>query len=372
MRPTRAEIDLKALQFNYEGIRKKVGKNIKVMGIVKANAYGHGIIDISQALIRFGTEFLGTALLEEGIFLRKHGISVPILILGGVGESHLQQVQAYNLDVNVPSFQSARRIDEALESIDRDARIRVHLEIDTGMSRTGASIHEAQRFVEESVRLKHLEVVGVFSHFATSDEKDKSFAYQQLEQFDTLIRKLRGNGIEIPLVHIANSGAILDMKDSYYSMVRPGIMLYGIYPSETTSESIPLKPVLSLKSNVSFLKTVPAGTSISYGRTHFTASTTTIATIPIGYVDGYSRRLSHQAEVLIRGRRYPVVGTICMDHLMVDVGMDSAISLGDSVVLIGEDQNEAITVEELSKKLGTVTYEILTGISARIPRITIQ
>ncbi|MBI1804060.1 MAG: alanine racemase [Ignavibacteriae bacterium] len=371
MRLTRVEINLNALQFNVSEIRKRVGPKVKIMGIVKANAYGHGIVGVAHALTRFGVDYLGVGFLEEGVQLRNHGISAPILVLGGVVGSQIHQFLSYDLDITVASIEIAELIDtEAL--VNSGKRARVHLKIDTGMERIGVHAENAGPFIERVCGLKNIDVVGIYSHLATADEHDKSFAEEQMQRFTTVLDCIRRKGIAIPFQHIANSGAILDLPQSYYSMVRPGIMLYGIYPSDTTSESIPLHPVLTLRSKVAFIKEVPAGVSISYGRQYTTTRRTKIATVPIGYGDGYGRMLTNQIDVLIRGNRYPVVGTICMDQIMVDLGPDSNVHVGVDVTLIGREGNETITAWEISKKLGTIPYEVLTNIAARVPRVTTE
>ncbi|HLF13276.1 MAG TPA: alanine racemase [Bacteroidota bacterium] len=369
MRVTRAEIDLRALRFNYEGVRKRVGPGVRIMGIVKANAYGHGIIEVSRALVRFGIDYLGVGFAEEGIALRKAGVTCPVLVLGGVLGRQISDFLEHRLDITVSSLEIARQIDEEVRRSPAGARAHVHLKIDTGMERIGVKSENAARFIDEVGRLQGITMRGLYSHFATADEADKSFALEQLKKFDAVVAAARQAGHDIPYIHIANSGAVLDMPGSCHTMVRPGIMLYGIYPSGETGRSIPLRPVLSLRSNVVFIKEVAGGTPVSYGRKYTTGKTTRIATIPVGYGDGYPRRLSNSANVLIGGRGYPVVGTVCMDALMVDIGMDAVIHVGDDVTLIGADGGAQIGVWELSETVGTVPYEILTGIAARVPRI---
>lgn len=371
MRPTRAEIDGTALRYNLDGIRQRVGKDVKVMGIVKANAYGHGIVEVSRILAEQQIDYLGVGFLDEGIVLRRAGITTPILVLGGVLGDHIGEFLAHELEITVSSRELAKRIDHEASAIGTK-KARVHLKIDTGMERIGVRAENAAAFAQEVAKYPHLEMMGIYSHFATADEKDKTFAFQQLERFNKASQAIEEAGIHVPLKHIANSGAILDIPNSYCDMVRAGMMLYGLYPSHETSESIPLRPILSLRSKVVFLKEVLGGRSIGYGRTYFTKKRTTIATVPIGYGDGYSRMLSHKTEVLIRGNRYPVVGTICMDQLMVDVGLGSAVRVGDDVTLVGRDGTEKITVWDIAKKVGTNQYEILCMIAARVPRVCLE
>jgi len=370
MRLTRAEIDLKNLRDNFDGIRKRVGSGVKVMGVVKANGYGHGMVRVAQALSEFGVDYLGVGFLEEGIELRRQGIWMPILVLGGVLGSQIQDFLYQDLEITVSSLEIARQISSVAERSGKKAK--VHLKIDTGMERIGVRSEHAPQFVQEVSSLKSLDVVGIYSHLATSGDRDKSFAHTQLSRFDEVLRNISRLGINIPLQHIANSGAILDLPNSYYTMVRPGIMLYGMYPTLETTRSVPLSAVFSLRSTVVFIKEVSANTSISYGRTYFTSSRTRIATVPLGYGDGYSRRLSNQTHVLIHGKGCPVVGTICMDQLMVDIGEDAEVHVGDEVTLIGQDGSEAISAWDLAEKIGTVPYEVFTGVTERVPRVYIH
>ena len=370
MRLTRALIDLKSLRDNFEGIRKKIGPTVKVMGIVKANAYGHGIVEVSQALVGFGVDYLGVGFLEEGIELRRNGVGVPILVLGGVLGSHVHEFFEHDLEITVSSLEIAGHINQAAISLGKKAT--VHLKIDTGMERIGVRSEHAPAFIEAVSRLNHLNVVGLFSHFATSGERDRVFADEQVSRFNDVIEKIGSMGIEIPLTHMANSGAVLDLPEAYFSMVRPGMLLYGAYPTRETTESVPVSPVMQLKSNIVFIKEVPAARSISYGREYFTKDRTIIGTIPVGYGDGYGRRLTHKAEVLVHGRRFPIVGTICMDQIMVDLGLNSEIHVGDEVTLLGTDGNENISVWDLADGISTIPYEVFTGIAARVPRVYIS
>lgn len=371
MRITHAEIEVRKLQQNYLNTKGALHPDVKIMGIVKANAYGHGVLETSRLLTEFGIDYLGVGFLEEGIFLRQNGITVPILVLGGVLDNQVRSFLDFNLDITVSSLEIAQRIEhEVIQG--KNLKARIHLKIDTGMERIGVHAENSIPFIERVCRMKHLDVVGVYSHFATADDRDKSFARYQLERFQLVLQKVESSGIEIPLRHIANSGALIDMPDSHLTMVRPGIMLYGIYPSLETTERIKLDPVLSLKSKVVFIKEVPANTSVSYGRKYFTSGKTKIATVPVGYGDGYSRRLTGNSEVLIGGKRYPVVGVICMDQMMIDVGADTEVHVGDDVILIGQSSADKITAWDLAERVGTNPYEFLTGIATRVPRVFIN
>jgi alanine racemase len=369
MRLTRAEIDLNALRYNLHAIKRHIPSATKVLGLVKANAYGHGLVEIARALEREGIDYLGVGFLEEGIALREAGVILPILVLGGVVGSQIKDFLQHRLEITVSSLEIARRInDEAGGGV----KARVHLKIDTGMERIGVRAERALPFIEQVIQLPNVEITGLYSHLATADEEDKTFAREQLSRFTAVLDELRRKGIALPLTHLANSGAVLDLPECSFDMVRPGIMLYGIYPSAKGSRSLTLRPVLSLKSNVVYVKEVDAGVAISYGRTYRTKRKTRIATIPIGYGDGYSRRLSNLAQVIIRGVRRPVVGTICMDQLMVDLGPQTDVHVGDEVVLIGSSGTETVTAWEIAEQLGTIPYELFTSITARVPRLYIH
>jgi alanine racemase len=366
IRPTHAVIDLSAVTFNIQQIRSKIG-NKKIMAIVKANAYGHGILEIAQTAVRSGVEYIGVGFLEEGIFLRQNEIEAPILVMGGILGYQLKKFTQNDLEITVSSLELAQHINDELHN----QKARVHLKIDTGMERIGVTHKFAVEFVKRVAQMKNIEIVGLYSHFATADEGDKSFTHTQLERFDAIITQLKKFGIEIPLTHIANSGSIADIQGATFDMVRPGISLYGIYPSRHVSKSLQLKPALSLTSKVVFIKRVPSNTGISYGLKYYTPGDANIVTVPIGYGDGYSRLLTNKGEVLIRGKRYPVVGAVCMDQLMVNVG-DDKIENGDEVILIGKMGNEEITATEVAEKIGTIPYEITCMINARVPRLYVH
>ncbi len=362
IRPTHAVIDLTAVDHNIQQIIKRVNGK-KIMAIVKANAYGHGIREITERVIKNGVEYIGVGFLEEAIFLRQNEIEAPILVMGGILGYQLKKFIQNDIDITVSSLELARHINEELHL----QKARVHLKIDTGMERIGVTHTYAVEFVKRVAQMKNIEIVGIYSHFATADEGDKSFTLTQLERFETILSELKKSGIEIPIKHIANSGAIADVDRSVFDMVRPGIAVYGIYPSGQVSTGMNLKPVLSLRSKVVFIKRVPKNTGISYGLKYYTENDTNIVTVPIGYGDGYSRLLTNKGEVLIRGKRYPVVGAVCMDQLMVNVG-DDKVEIGDEVVLIGQVANEEISATELADKIGTIPYEITCMINARVPR----
>ncbi|MCS7228952.1 MAG: alanine racemase [Candidatus Kryptonium sp.] len=368
MRATRAEIDLSAFEFNFKQVRKLVGGGIKIMAVVKANAYGHGAIEISKLAISLGADYLAVAIPEEGIELRENGIDIPILVFTPAFEYQMELFFKYDLTATITSLESAQKFNVLSDKFGKKAKC--HIKVDTGMGRIGIDYKNAYEFVKKIYYdFKNLYIEGIYTHFATSDERDKSFAYLQFERFISIIREINMSGIDIPLKHCANSGAILDMPETYLDMVRPGIMLYGYHPSLEVKNRIELKPVMTLKSKVAFVKEVEPGTSISYGRRFIAKEKTKIATIPIGYADGFRRSLTNLGKVEINGVIFPVVGTVTMDQIMVDVGLSTDIKVGDDVILFG---NGNITAWDVASLLGTIPYEICCGISSRVPRIYVR
>ncbi len=368
MRPTRAEINLSAFEFNFNQVRKLVGGKTKIMAVVKANAYGHGAVEISKVAVSLDADYLAVAIPEEGIKLRENGIDLPILVFGPPFESQIELFFKYDLIPTIATFECAEKFDSFAGKFGR--KIKCHVKVDTGMGRVGVSYKNAVEFVKKIFHdFKNLHIEGIYTHFATSDEKDKSFAYLQFERFLEVVREIESSGIKIPLKHCANSGAILDLPETYLDMVRPGVMLYGYYPSLDVLNKVELKPVMILKSKVSFLKEIELGTSISYGRKFIAKEKTKIATIPIGYADGYSRLLTNLGKVEINGKIFPVVGTVTMDQIMVDVGLNTEIKVGDDVILFG---SKNLTAWDVARWLGTIPYEICCKISLRVPRVYIR
>jgi alanine racemase len=364
---TRAEIDLRAFHHNLDAVSSYTGPDIKVMAVVKANAYGHGSVQISEEAIRHGVAYLAVARFHEGVELREAGIQHPIALFELLQEEHLLPSIEYDMELTVATGDGARRMNQVARQAGRVAR--VHVKVDTGMGRLGVMYNEAADVVESIARLSSLELVGVYSHFATSEESDRSFAKLQLSRFQDLLLELDRRKVEIPLRHMANSGAIISLPDAHFDMVRPGIMLYGYPPGNGMTEQYPVRPVMSLKSRVASIRTVGAKTSISYGRRYFTRGETLIATIPIGYADGYTRILTNKSRVLIRGRAYPVVGTVTMDQIMVDVGPRSEVRAGDGVTLIGRDGDELITGWDIAELAETIPYEVTCLVTPRVPRV---
>ncbi|MFA6439865.1 MAG: alanine racemase [Bacteriovoracaceae bacterium] len=367
MRPTIAEIDLRAINSNLRNIRKKIGQQPLIMAVVKANAYGHGVIPVAQSIVRQRTaQYFGVAIVEEGIELRQANITLPIHVFTAPIKEQLSLFIQHNLEPTLCDLSIAR----ALNSLAAEAgkSVAVHIKIDTGMGRIGVSPREAVKFVESVLKFPNILVKGIWTHFATSDEKNLSFAHQQLSLFRTLVTTLELKGIHIPLVHCANSGAILQISDSYFDMVRPGIMMYGYTPSHETKKTVEILPALSVKGKIGFVKTVEKGTSISYARRYIAKKKTTIASITVGYADGYFRTLTNKISVLIRGKQFPVVGTVCMDQIMVDVG-SATVRVGDEVVLIGKSGTKTITAWNIADAVGTIPYEVTCAVSQRVPRI---
>jgi alanine racemase len=365
--PTRAIVSLSAFRNNLGVVRAHVGKDVRIMAIVKANAYGHGAVRLASEAINAGAEYLGVARVFEGTELRDAGIEQRMLVFEVVPRGAEEAAISNELELTVVDAEGAGRLNDVASKLGR--KIKVHAKIDTGMGRLGMDYREAANIVERAARLKSVELAGIYSHFATSDDADLSFAREQHQHFTVVLEELHRRKVDVGLRHMANSGAILTLPESYFDMVRPGIMIYGYPPRRGMKSKSPLQPVLSLVSNVAMLKSVDARTSISYSRKYFTKAKTHIATIPIGYADGFVRLLTNRTEAIINGRRYPVVGTVCMDHVMVDVGADSAVHEGDEVVLIGERGAEVIDGWDIAERVGTIPYEVTCLITQRVPRI---
>jgi alanine racemase len=366
MRPTYSVINLSALKFNYNNIRRRVGKAM-VMAVVKADAYGHGVKEVCNALNTAGKkpEYFGVAAAIEGAEVRKNSIKQPILVFEPVTSEEAPLIVKYSLTATV----SEERHLKILEGAAKNHIISVHIKINTGMNRLGIDYDMAVDFIERVSKDKRFKLDGIYTHFAASDEKDKTFANLQLERFKEVIDRLKNNGINYGKAHCANSGAILDMPDAWLDMVRPGISLYGYYPSLETSESIKLKPVMSLYSVVNSLKEVGEGEGISYNRRFITNQRTRIAAVPAGYADGVRRDLTNKAAVIINGECFRQIGTVTMDRIMIDVGLSAKIKTGDKVILLGSQKNKKIDAWDWSRLINTIPYEITCGISKRVPRI---
>jgi alanine racemase len=370
--PVWAEIDLSAITHNVREIRKVVGTATRIMAVVKADAYGHGAVEVSKAALAGGADWLGVAQLAEGVALRKAGLDAPVLVLGYTPPEQAAEVVQYELSQTVYTGEMASSL--AAAAVREGRRVRVHIKVDTGMGRVGwpAELPAAKEILSVA-GLPGLEAEGIFTHFATADSRDKGYAKEQLDRFLAMIETLRENGLEIPFKHAANSAALLEMPETRLDMVRPGIIIYGLFPSDEVDRTlINLRPAMSLKTRVAYVKNVPAGFKVSYGCTFISSRPTAIATLPLGYADGYSRLLSAKGEVLIHGRRAPVAGRVCMDYLMVDVGHIPGVAIGDEAVLFGRQGEEEIAADEVAAWLGTINYEVVCMVSHRVPRIFLK
>ena len=365
-RPTWAEIDLAAIEFNYKQVKKLVGNNIHIMVVVKANAYGHGTVEVSRVLEGLGVDYLGVATTDEAVRLRDNGVNSPILILGSVLPEEAEAAMSRNITLTLCSeelFDAVKKINK-----EKGTRAQVHIKVDTGMGRIGVWHEEALDFVKKVSRDKSFILEGVYTHFSSAG-RDDFFTRYQIESFEKLLADIEKQWIKIPLKHAANSIATVDFKRSHMNLVRPGLVVYGMYPKYTFPKIITLKPAMSLKTKIVFIKDAPPGRSISYGRTYITQRHTKIATLPIGYADGYERGLSNKGEVLIHGQRAPVIGKVTMDQTLIDVTNIKGAKLGDEVVLIGKQGKEEIRAEKLARLAGTIAYETVCSISNRVPRV---
>jgi alanine racemase len=364
---TTAEVDLGALAFNYQQLRQLIPPSVKFLAVVKADAYGHGAIAVSRKLEELGTDFLGVASVPEGIELRQAGLDKPILILSGIYPEEVDEVLSHHLTPMIYRLDIA----EALAAAARQRRttIPIHIKVDTGMGRIGLLPEDTPAFVQRLQAFENLQIEGIASHLSTADEENPSFAEEQLKRFSRTIEEIKKVGITPRFYHVANSAALVNLSAANGTLVRPGIMLYGSYPAASLKPKIALRRVMSWKSRIADVKKVPAGYPISYGRTFVTKHDSLLAAIPVGYADGYSRLLSNRGEVLIKGKRAPVVGRVCMDWTMADVTAIPAVAAGDEVVLMGSQLGQEITAEEIGGWVGTISYEILCSVGRRVQRI---
>ncbi len=369
---TWAEIDLDALGSNMQAIRRATADDAQIMCVVKADAYGHGFFEIAKTLQENGADAFGVATFEEAKLLRDRGFCELILVLGRVDESLAQEMVRYDISATVFDSEFAKTMSDAAVALGKRARF--HIKLDTGMSRIGFGCREQD--VEEIAsicELPNVETEGIFSHFACADESDETMSHAQFKAFSGMIETLLARGISFRFQHICNSAGIIAFPKYHLSMVRPGIILYGYYPSEHVSkETIPLQPAMTVKARVTRIDTKPAGTSVSYGATYQTQKETKIATVSIGYADGYFRALSDNAYMTVNGVKVPVVGRICMDQCMIDVSGVNTISVGDEVVVFGNGGDNSETATTLAKRAGTINYELLCAVGNRTPRIYLK
>ena len=368
IRPAWAEIDLDNLSYNLSQIKKLVSDSTEIMAVVKGNAYGHGAVEISKVFLEEGVNKLAVATLSEAIELRNAGIDAEILILGYTPKSQLRSIIKYNITQTIYNYETAYELSEIGKEMNKTCNI--HIKIDTGMSRLGFRTEDEDiKNIIKISKLSNVFIEGIFSHFSTADESDKLFVEQQYREFILMINKLEKNNLYIPIKHISNSASIIDLPEYNLDLVRPGIILYGLYPSkEVKKENLKLKPVMTLKAKISNVKIIPKETGVSYGRTFITDKETTIATIPIGYADGFTRMLIDKGNMLVNGKKAKVVGKVCMDQCMLDVTGIEDVYIGQEVIIFGNDE-KANSVDEIADELKTINYEILCMVSRRIPRV---
>lgn len=372
---TRAEIDLSALAHNYRELRRLTSPEAGMMAVVKADGYGHGAVKVSETALACGAEWLAVARMNEVVHLRKGGINAPLLLFGYCFPEYVAYLAGHDTRASVATVESGRLLSEEAGRL--GVCLKVHIKVDTGMGRFGvvsgrlldSGMNEDVQAILDIAGLPHLEIEGIYTHFATADSADKSYARGQLTLFMELLDQLKVLGFEAPLRHAANSAAIIELPESHLDIVRPGVASYGLWPSdEVDQQLIDLRPVMSLKSKVIQVKDVPAGFKVSYGCTHETEASTRIATVPIGYADGYDRILSSQGFMLVCGVKVPIMGRVCMDSTMIDVGAVEGVQTGDEVVVLGQQCDEQISAEEIAHVVKTINYEIVSSITARVEK----
>ncbi len=370
LRPTHLEVDLTRLRENYRVIAAHVAP-ARVMPVLKSNAYGHGLVPVARMLEEEKPFAVAVAYLEEAIRLREAGVRMPVLVLGGIVGAQIPRFLEQDLTLTASSVDKLLAIEAC--AVAKRVTARVHLKIDTGMERIGTHWYSAERLLETSLRVRNVEVEGIFTHFANADTADLTHARLQLERFQEVLRFYERRSLPTPLRHVANSGAILQLPASHLDIVRPGILLFGSSPAPEVALTLEVKQALRWLTQVVFFKVVKAGNPVSYGSTWSPVANTRVVTLPVGYGDGYMRAMSAQAQVIVRGRRVPVVGRICMDQIMADIGNGTAYN-GDEVVLLGESREggEPIRIEELAAWANTIPHEILTNINTRVPRVYVD
>ena len=362
MRESYLEVDLNAISYNLKQIKEKVGDKTSIMPVVKANAYGLGVTNLKEVLLENGIKRIAVAIPEEAIELKNQDFPFEIMILNEILPEEANKVVENNFICSIALLEVAKQLDETAKK--QNKKVRVHIEIDTGMGRVGVKPQEALKFMRELKKYRNLEVEGIYTHFSNADV-DEEYTKEQIEKMDYVIEKLKKENLLPKYIHASASSGILNFKKARYNLVRPGIILYGYFPDEKLKETLNLKPATKLKSKVTFVKTVPEGTPISYGRAFQAKEETRVATVPLGYADGLRRILSNQGEVIIRGKRAKIIGNICMDNFMVDVTNVPDVQIGDEVILW---DNEKLSIEEMAQKCHTINYEILCTIGQRIPR----
>ena len=371
LRPAWAEIDLDAIAYNTRNIKQLIGHK-DLIAVVKANCYGHGVIDIIPTLLENGVSRFAVAMISEALEIRENNITAPVMILGFTPLYLGEELINNDIEQTVYDLDYARELSKIALSLNKKAKI--HIAMDTGMGRIGFLPNEKSiDDITEIYSLEGIDVVGIFTHFSTSDEKDKEYSHQQFTKMMSVIDELEKRGIDIPLKHVANSGAIIDLPSTYLDAVRAGVILYGYYPSDEVNKSnLALKPALTLKAKIAHVKELESGMYISYNRTFKTSRKSKIATIPIGYADGYIRTLKHDAKVIVNGQLAPIVGNICMDQFMIDVTDIGDIKAGDEVILLGESNGIKFNADDLAKCMDSINYEVLCLLKKRVPRAYIK
>ncbi len=369
------QVDLDALEHNFKSIKNKLSKDTKLLCVLKADAYGHGAEFLVKEYDKLGADWYGVSNIDEAVQLRKTGTQKPILIFGYTAPEMAEILYRHNISQALFSYSYAEKLHSECKK--KNLKLNVHLKIDTGMSRIGffsQTPGDIERSVEEISKIKdfgEFEIEGIFTHFSVADDvtHQKEYTLKQFENFMSVINKLKSRGIEIPLKHCCNSGGIINFPQMHLNMVRAGIILYGLYPSDEVKDKIDLKPVAQFKTVISQVKTVPKNTSVSYGRTFTSSEEMKIASVSLGYADGYLRCFSNNAEMIVCGKRAPITGRVCMDQLMLDVSDVDEVKEGCTVTVFGEDGEEKISVDELASKIGTINYEVTCLIGKRVPRI---
>lgn len=364
---TFAEVDLGAIAENTRALKRFIGPEVRLIAVVKANAYGHGAVEVARTALKHGASWVGVGRLDEGIMLRDTGIDAPILVLTHTSAHEVRAAVDYSLTLTVTEIPVAEALSEYARR--RGMCVPIHVKVDTGMGRYGLLPHEVIAFFDRIAALPGLDIEGIYSHFSTADEADKSYSLQQFDTFQVVLQNLAEAGYRPLVRHIANSAGTLDLPVVHLDAVRTGLVLYGMYPSREVQRSVLLKPALTLKSHVARVRTLPAGSSISYGRTYITPHEMPVALVPVGYGDGYHRLLSNRGAVLINGQRAPIVGRVCMDQFVVDISGTGHVAVNDEVVLLGAQGDDCITAEEIAEWAETLNYEITTALMARVPRV---
>lgn len=371
LRPVWAEINLDHLKHNIHAIKNIVKKDTIVCAVIKADGYGHGAAEIAKTLLENGADRIAVATLSEAVALRKSGYEVPIMVLGYTPEHQGELILDNNITQTVYSYDQALEFSNAAKQ--KNQKMTLHLKIDTGMSRLGFQPNEeAIHDIKKIFNLPNLTIEGIFTHFAAADDRDKAYTYQQFHTFMDFVKKLEQEGCPIPIKHVSNSAAIMDLPEMNLDMVRPGIILYGLYPSDDVDKSrIELKQVMELKAKISHVKTLTKDRGISYGLKYTTSGDEKIITMPIGYADGYTRMMSGKAEAIVKGKKIPLVGRICMDQCMANAtGLD--VEPGDEVTLYSNDRESGLSIDDIANKLGTINYEIVCMLGKRVPRVYME